>query len=284
VHAWQDICMAGNPGSHFGKQLRKERVAHGWSLDDLARETGVSAAHLSRIENGRRPPTEQVAAACDRAFPSRRGWFTEFYTELQTWTETPSWFKPWSEHEMSTATIRAWSTGVVPGLLQTAGYATALISGAPGATADKVAERVANRMARQKRVLYRDEPPQAHFLVDITSLRRMNASDPVMSAQLRHLLAVAELPNLTVQVVPECWHPGLLGGFIVADNAAYVESLIAGQVYADVETVSALSRRFATIASEAMRASESLALIREMLAREQLAKVKLLKRQWRRLP
>jgi hypothetical protein len=112
----------------------------------------------------------------------------------------------------------------------------------------------------------------------------MNASDPVMSAQLRHLLAVAELPNLTVQVVPECWHPGLLGGFIVADNAAYVESLIAGQVYADVETVSALSRRFATIASEAMRASESLALIREMLAREQLAKVKLLKRQWRRLP
>ena len=129
-----------------------------------------------------------------------------------------------------------------------------------------------------------DEPPQAHFLVDITSLRRMNASDPVMTAQLRHLLAAAELPNLTVQVVPECWHPGVLGGFIVADNAAYVESLIAGQVYAEAETVSALSRRFATIASEAMRASESLALIREMLAREQLAKVKLLKRQWRRLP
>jgi plasmid maintenance system antidote protein VapI len=271
--------VSGNPGSYFGKQLQKERLSRGWSLDDLARETGISAAHWSRIENGKRPATAQVAVACDKAFPSRRGWFREYYFELQTWTETPPWFKPWSDVEMRTTTIRAWSPGVMPGLLQAEDYVTALVSAAPGATADKVAERVANRMARQKRVLFRDDPPQAHFLVDITSLRRMPAA--LMSTQLRHLLTVSELPSVTMQVVPECWHPGLPGGFVVADGAAYTESMLTGQVYADEETVSGLSRRFASIAYEAMRVSESLALIREMLARERLAKVNILKRQRR---
>jgi transcriptional regulator with XRE-family HTH domain len=70
--------MADNPASHFGRQLRKERLGNGWSLDELARNTSINAAHLSRIENGHRPPTEKVATACDAAFPSRRGWFLEY--------------------------------------------------------------------------------------------------------------------------------------------------------------------------------------------------------------
>jgi hypothetical protein len=103
------------------------------------------------------------------------------------------------------------------------------------------------------------------------------------AGQLRHLLEVAALPNVTIQVVPECWHGGLPGGFVVADRAAYVESLITGQVYADEETVSSLADCFDTIRAETMRASESTALIREMLARERLAKVQLLKRNRRGL-
>ncbi len=273
--------MTDNPASHFGRQLRKERLGHGWSLDELARHTGINAAHLSRIENGHRPPTEKVAKACDVAFPARRGWFSEYFTELQRWTEVPSWFRPWAEYEMNTATIRVWSPGAIDGLLQTENYARMTISAAPMVAPEKVAERVANRMARQRRVLFRDDPPRAWFLVDVTSLRRMSASNPVMSAQLRRLLEVAALPNVTLQVVPECMHAGLLGGFIVADGAAYAESVHAGQIYADEETVSSMNARFDSIRSEAMRASESQALIREMLTRERLAKVKLLKRSGR---
>jgi transcriptional regulator with XRE-family HTH domain len=275
--------MADNPASHFGRQLKKERLSRGWSLDDLARETGIHAAHLSRIENGHRPPTEKVAKACDAAFPSRRGWFTEYWTELQQWSEVPGWFKPWAEYEMSTTALRVWSPLIVPGLLQIEDYARVTISVGPLVTKEKVAERVANRMARQKRVLFRDDPPRAWFLVDITSLRRMPANDLVMAAQLRHLLEVSEFPNVTIQVVPECMHAGLVGGFIVADSAAYAESVHAGQVYADEETVTAMNARFDRIRSEAMRSSESLALIREMLARERLAKVNLLKRSGRGL-
>ncbi len=157
------------------------------------------------------------------------GWFTEYYFELQTWAETPSWLKPWAEHEMSARTLRSWSPVVVPGLMQTAAYAEAQMSHSPGITPERLAERVANRMARQKRVLYRDDPPHAHFLVDITSLRRMPAH--VTSGQLRHLLDAARQPNITIQVVPECWHAGMSGGFILTDTAAYAESVTTGHVY-----------------------------------------------------
>lgn len=63
----------GNPATHFGRQMRKERQARGWSIHEFARQTGLNAGHLSRIENGKRPPTENVATACDAAFPQRRG-------------------------------------------------------------------------------------------------------------------------------------------------------------------------------------------------------------------
>ena len=160
-------------------------MARGWALADLARETGISEAHWSRIENGKRPPTEAVAAACDKAFPARKGWFTEYYFELQTWAEVPSWFKPWGDVEMRTTVLYDWSPGVVTGLLQTPGYATAQISLAPGISVEQTTERVANRMARQQRVLHRDDAPKTWFLVDERSLYRPAGSATVIRPGLR---------------------------------------------------------------------------------------------------
>jgi hypothetical protein len=73
------------------------------------------------------------------------------------------------------------------------------------------------------------------------------------------------------------------GGFLLTDTAAWAESIHTGQVHADAETFSSLALRFDTIRHEAMRVSESLALVREMIDRERLAKVQLLKRQRRKL-
>src|ERR1700729_2874135 len=70
----QTIPMTGkplNPMSHFGKQLKKERLAHGWSLPELSQRTKIDAGHLSRLENGKRSPTEAIALACDDVFPER---------------------------------------------------------------------------------------------------------------------------------------------------------------------------------------------------------------------
>ncbi len=47
----------------FGRQLKMERLARGWSLPELSKRTETGACHLGRIENGKRPSTKHVAAA-----------------------------------------------------------------------------------------------------------------------------------------------------------------------------------------------------------------------------
>ena len=124
-----------------------------------------------------------------------------------------------------------------------------------------MSERLAARLARQA-VLVRDDAPAAWFLVDEAVLHRCVGSADVMAAQLAHLAGLARLPNVTVQVVPSIAHAGLLGGFAVAERAAYVET--AGQVFEDADIIAGLLTRFDTLRNEALRGSESLALIERM--------------------
>jgi hypothetical protein len=250
----------GNPAAHFGRQMRKERLARGWSVHELSARMGIVAGHLSRIENGRRPPTEKMAAACDRVFPERHGWFTEYYEESRTWA--PAGFRDWPEYENKAGRMSEWSPGIVTGMLQTEGYARALLETLPGATAEAVSSRLANRMARQRRVLFRDDPPSAWYVIDHAALYRLVGSPEIMAAQMQHLADVASLPRVTMQVLPAIAHPATQSGFLIADGAAYTEHVVGGLVFTEPETVTALERLFDTLRAECYRASESAAIIR----------------------
>jgi transcriptional regulator with XRE-family HTH domain len=59
------------------------------TLAEFGQRIGYHPGQISRIENGKRPPTELFAQMCDRAFPDRDGWFSEFYAESRTWIATP---------------------------------------------------------------------------------------------------------------------------------------------------------------------------------------------------
>lgn len=251
----------GNPAQHFGKQLRKERLARGWSLPELSARMGINAGHLSRIETGKRPPTEKIAAACDDVFPERRGWFSEYYAELQTWA--PPGFRDWPEHENKTATVREWSPMVITGMLQTERYARAMLAVHPGVTDEIVSARLANRMERQRRVLFRDDPPTASYVIDHAALYRCVGSPEIMAEQMQHLASIAAMPNVMLQVLPAVACPATQGGFLLTDDAAFAETVVGGYVYVAEETVTSLARLFDTLRAECYRASESAAIIRK---------------------
>jgi transcriptional regulator with XRE-family HTH domain len=252
-----------NPARYFGRQVRRARRAAGWTLAEFGQRIGYDPGQISRIETGKRPPTELFAQMCDRAVPDRDGWFSEFYAESRTWIATPPWFRSWIEHEQRAASLRIWQLGVLSGLLQTADYARAILTVNPGVTEDEVGARLAARLERQA-IVTRDDPLTAWFLVDEAALRRCVGSPEAMAAQLAHLAGLSRLPNVTIQVVPNIAHAGLLGGFAVAENAAYVETAVAGQVFEDPEIIAGLLTRFDTLRSEAFRGSESLTLIERM--------------------
>ena len=254
----------GNPAMHFGKQKRKERVARGWSLTEFAQRIGINAGHLSRIENGKRPPTENVALACDAAFTERKGWFFEYYHELLGWSEVPAAFKNWAELEEKATVLRVWKPGILHGLLQTEDYARAMIATVRGTSPETAAARLANRMERQRRVLYRDVPPDLWFVIDQLSLYRCVGSAEITAAQMRHLAEVAAMPNVTMQILPATEHPANASEFIATDGAAYAEHVVSGYVFTDEQTISSLNKLFSTLLSECFRASESLAMIEEV--------------------
>ena len=256
--------MGANSGNnsatgHFGRQMRKERLAHGWTLREFADKTGIDFTTLSRIENGRRPPNEKVAAACDRVFPERRGYFTDLYDEMRTWA--PPGFRDWPEIEMKATHLHAWSPGVLPGLLQTERYASALLATLPGASAEAIKGRLGNRISRQQHVLHRSDPPAVRFIVDELALYRRVGDAEVMVEQLRHVAEVASLPHVTLQVLPAAAHPATASGFLVADDAAYVEHVLGGGVYTEKQTITILAVLFDTLRNECYRVSESLAII-----------------------
>jgi hypothetical protein len=194
------------------------------------------------------------------AFPERHGWFTEYYDESRKWVEIPPGFRDWSELEDKATYLRAWSPGIIHGLLQTEDYARALLSTMPGASDETVTGRLHARMERQRRVILRDSPPAALFVVDELALSRLVGSAEIIAAQMRQLAAITALPDITVQVLPAIAHPATASGFVVADDAAWCEHVAGGFVYTD-QTVTLVLRLFDSLRAECHRASESAALI-----------------------
>lgn len=252
--------MTTDPARYFGKQVRKARLAAGWTLKEFGDRIAYSPGQISRIESGTRPPNRMFARACDGAFPGMSGWFSDFFEESREWLATPPWFRPWIEHEQSARVLKIWTSGHFPGLAQSEEYTRAVLASEPGVSEEQVSERTAARMSRQ-RVLSQENPPAVSLLIDEAAFYRQVGSTEVMTAQFRHLATVASLPPVTVQVVPSVMHAGMSGSFAVADGVAYADTAVGGMVFEDIESVRALAIRFDKIRSEARPASELAAII-----------------------
>ena len=106
------------------------------------------------------------------------------------------------------------------------------------------------------------------FLIDEAALRRRTGSPLIMADQLEHLLTLAKLSNVTIQVVPNVAHAECTGGFAIAEAvngaAAYIETALTGQVFEDAKVVLELSAWFDALRTEALRGTESLRLIEKV--------------------
>jgi hypothetical protein len=129
---------------------------------------------------------------------TQKGWW-EAYSDV-----LPEEHLTFISLEAEATSVLQWQITVVPGLLQTEQYAWHVFSGYQGVrrTPPTVIERrVQTRLTRQ-RLLNRDQPLELHAVIDESVLRRQRADRPVMNEQLRHLVEVSELNNVTVQILP----------------------------------------------------------------------------------
>ncbi|WP_432189976.1 helix-turn-helix domain-containing protein [Streptomyces sp. Tue6028] len=198
-----------------GVQLAGIREDAGLSQDQAAREIGFSPAKLSRIEagKGRRPPTERDVQALLNLYRTGEhetsillqllgragepGWWQRYDKRLM-----PEWFDRLVGLQEAAAAIRTFEIQYVPGLLQTAAYARAVVErGLPTAPSSEVERRVEMRM-RRRELLHRADTPQLWAVIDESVLLRVLGSRDVMREQLQYLMDMAERPHVTLQIVP----------------------------------------------------------------------------------
>lgn len=114
--------------------------------------------------------------------------------------------------------ITEWSPDLVPGLLQTGDYARVILGNRPVA---EVHIPLALRAGRREVLTRAESPPTMVAFVGEDAIRSCIGSPTVRAHQLRHLLKVSELSNVTLRAVLKGhdFHPGLLGPFVIYDFA-----------------------------------------------------------------
>jgi transcriptional regulator with XRE-family HTH domain len=162
---------------------------------------------------------------------------------------------------------------IMPGMLQTMEYASALWSAARRLIRNERWEEraVAERRDRQELLWRKENPLELHALIDEAALRRIIGSRGVMVAQLDHLIRVSELPNVTIQVTPlNLGAFGAYSGTMILlsypepdePDSAYVESMAGGETVGDNESMAALSDVWKGIAAAAPSPDKSVKIIK----------------------
>jgi hypothetical protein len=173
--------------------------------------------------------------------------------------------------EVEASEIRMWHPTLIPGILQTGGYARSIFSaGRPLDTPEEIEELVASRLARFPTLSAR-----LWCVLDEVALRRVIGGPEVMSRQLAHLYDLAQSGAVRIQVVPPdtSAHPGLSGGFRIISfrerpPVVYVEHFAGGVLIDGGIEVSRLSAVYGELQAWARTPRSSLAVIKD--AKEQV--------------
>jgi transcriptional regulator with XRE-family HTH domain len=211
----------GNPAKRLGRKLREARLAAGYrSQEAFGSAVNLHRTTVTKIENGDRHVTVDVlkrwCEVCSTDFElyeasARLAWVTEV-------GPVPVWFEDFYKAQVLAHTIRSWHPVIVPGLLQTPEYATALHEGA-GTPDDLISDRVTARMdLQQKTIERRPVPVDLLVVVDEAVLHRQVGPPEVMRGQLLHLVEQGRRKHIGVQVVPASRgaNAGHVGAFTVA--------------------------------------------------------------------
>jgi transcriptional regulator with XRE-family HTH domain len=196
-----------------GSQLRRLREAREITREAAGYAIRGSASKISRMELGRVSFKKRdvadlltlygVTDSGQRAAVLRLAEQANDPAWWQTYEDVlPGWFHTYVGLEEAASLIRTYEVQFLPGLLQTEGYARAVIAaGAPELSEEELERRVDLRMRRQ-RVLTRPGPTHLWTVLDEAALRRLSGGRSVVQAQIRHLLAGSDRQSVTIQMMP----------------------------------------------------------------------------------
>lgn len=215
--------MAAKRGATFrrrelGKELRKLREKRGLTLQEVAKALGFSHTKLARVEIGENdlPRVGDLEALIDYLAPELPKEDLETLLQLhreslskEPWTPykafMPSKMPTYRGLEQDATVMRAFQPNFVFGLFQTDAYARALYQIAKPVdetTTEYIEQNVRLRLERKDLITRSEEPLELRVIMDETAVRRMVGGPEVMREQYDEIVALGELENVTIQVLP----------------------------------------------------------------------------------
>jgi transcriptional regulator with XRE-family HTH domain len=267
----------------LGIELRRLREEAGLTIEDVAGRLECSISKISRIETAqvRAIPRDirdlldvyRVEGDLREALlqiardARRRGWW-DAYGDLP--------MAPMASLEMAANSVRSYSQALVPGLLQTAEYARAILRELRVNLMESDIDRqVELRLARQG-FLTGDDPLTLWAVLDEAVVRRPVGGRQVMKRQLHHLAEVGALRNVTLQVHPfrSGAHAGLDGQFTIIgfpeaaeSDLVSVENAISDLYIEDAASVDRYIDIFERVRATALSPAASRAFLAEAATR-----------------
>ena len=192
-------------------ELRRLREEAGLTIERVAKALEFSESKVSRLETAHVTATPRDVRDLLELYGVAGSQRDELVQMAREAREKGWWFKYRDHHadqasyvglEVAADSIRIYKALAVPGLLQTPEYAQAVIRALyPGDSPGELGRRLELRMARQP-ILAEADPPGLWAILDEAALHRTIGGPEVLRQQLHHLVAQAQLPNVTLQVLP----------------------------------------------------------------------------------
>ncbi|GGU40877.1 helix-turn-helix domain-containing protein [Streptomyces lavendofoliae] len=251
----------------YGTELKNRREAAKMTQQELGRKVFVSGGYIGQFEQAIRKPQLDVAARIDEVLQTD-GFFERMCRQLINKSPYAEYFAAAAELESLATAICDFAPAIVPGLLQTAPYARAVILASnPFAADDQIEEKVVARMERA-RLLKDPATPEYWVILHEHVLRPPTGGPAVMAEQLDHVAALAHRRRALVQVLPAAAgaHP-LMGRMLTlmefedAPPTAYTEAVYSGNLLDDPALVKRVRAAYDLLRASALAPEASLTLI-----------------------
>ncbi|MFF8913430.1 helix-turn-helix domain-containing protein [Streptomyces sp. NPDC015032] len=253
-----------------GRQIRLWREAAGLRAAELGTAIGYGENQVYKVEAGKRIPKPEFLDRADEVLGAR-GMLAAMKKDVAE-ARYPKKVRDLAKLEADAVEIGSYASDVVDGLLQTEEYARVLYKGRrPAFSEGEVERRVAARLARQS-VFEREATPLLTFVQEEATLRRPTGGKMVLRRQLEHLLELASLRHVEIQVMPTDAeeHAGLDGSHRVLklkDGKAvgHNEVQLTSRLITDPKEVQILEMRYGLIRAQAFTPRFSRTFIEKLL-------------------
>jgi transcriptional regulator with XRE-family HTH domain len=260
------------------KQLRLDADK---TTGDVGDRLGKAKSWASQVELGRYlPGAAEMEILLDwygkpELFPKYRALLKQAKRQKtqHAWPDSiPSWSELYLDLEAGAEKLSGWDNYVIHGIFQTEKYAENIIRSSRSWTEAEVRSRVQLRLSRQA-VLTNEYPQVITRILDESALFREVGNADVMAEQLQHLIGVAEIPKITLQILPMKSRvlAGVEGSFTIVDlpeiftddiGTVYTETHGRGVYFEDATDVTGYRDAFTRLKAAALSPADSIELIK----------------------